>query len=108
MSKVNENCILNTHLNFLRDSILTIPISPGILPGTQITFESAGDKSPHRFPSNVIFIVCDKPHPIYRRDCNDLLMDYKITLCQALLGFTMSFKTIDDRKISIQITDVVQ
>lgn len=86
---------------------LSVQTAPGIFEGTSLLFPEVGDQSPTRIPYDINFIVCDKKHKIFRRDKSDLHMDYEISLKEALTGFTMSFKTIDDRMLRILVTDVV-
>lgn len=91
-----------------KEITFSVPIAPGILEGTQLIFPEAGDQSVGRIPSDIKFYVCDKKHKTFRRDKSDLHLDYKVSLKEALTGFKMTIKTIDDRKLEILITDVVE
>jgi DnaJ family protein B protein 13 len=91
----------------VKETMLSVPISPGILEGTRLVYPEAGDRGPTRIPSDIVFIVCDKPHSVFRRDKCDLHMNYNITLKEALTGFKLSLQTIDDRKLEILITDII-
>jgi len=62
------------------EKVLTIEIKPGWKQGTKITFPREGDQSPTTIPADIIFIIKDKPHPIFRRDGSDLIYTAKITL----------------------------
>lgn len=62
------------------DKVLTINIKPGWKAGTKITFQREGDQSPNSIPSDIVFIVRDKPHPTFKREGNDLKFIAKITL----------------------------
>lgn len=92
----------------VKEVCLLVPIAPGIMEGTRLVFPEAGDQGATRIPADIIFIVCDKPHEIYRRDKWNLHIDRKITLKEALTGFKLSVTTIDDRKLEILVTDVVE
>lgn len=87
---------------------LTIPIHAGCLEGTKITFPEAGDRSVTRKSADIVFITCDVPHKIFRRDKANLHMDYNVTLKQALTGFKMCIETIDFRKLEFNVTDIVE
>lgn len=87
---------------------MSVPIPPGILEGTRLLFNEAGDQSPTRILADIAFVVRDKKHETFRREKWNLHMDYEITLNQALTGFMMNVNTIDDRKIKFLVTDVVQ
>lgn len=41
------------------------------------------------------------PHYRYTRDGDNLLMEYKITLLQALVGFSVKFKHLDGHEVEI-------
>ena len=84
-----------------------MPIAPGTVCGTTITFKEEGDQYPSKIPADIIFLTTDKPHPVFKRDGADIHMDYNIDLKQALCGFKLIIKTIDDRKILMAISDVI-
>ncbi|XP_044752001.1 dnaJ homolog subfamily B member 13-like [Coccinella septempunctata] len=89
------------------EKILSIPIKPGMRPGTEIVFFEEGDQHPAYEPADVIFITEDKEHETFIRDGNDLVMVVEITLEEALLGTTVTVNTIDHRTIRVPITDVI-
>lgn len=91
-----------------KEVVLSVPISPGILEGTQLLFPEAGDRSPTKLSADIKFIICDNKHEKFRRDKSDLHMDYEISLKEALIGFRMTIMTIDGRKLEMFITDVIE
>ncbi|KAI4465607.1 dnaj subfamily c member [Holotrichia oblita] len=91
----------------IREKILSIPIKPGIRPGTEIIYPEEGDQNPAHIPADVIFITEDKPHEHFIREHNNLVTEADITLQDALLGTTITVNTIDHRIIRIPITDIV-
>ncbi|XP_022954922.1 dnaJ homolog subfamily B member 4-like isoform X2 [Cucurbita moschata] len=66
------------------EEILTIDIKPGWKKGTKITFPQKGNQEPGIIPADLIFVVDEKPHAIYRRDGNDLLVNRELTLLESL------------------------
>lgn len=62
------------------DKILTVEVKKGWKEGTKITFPKEGDETPSNIPADVVFVVKDKPHPVYRRDGSDIIYPAKITL----------------------------
>lgn len=62
------------------DKILTVEVKKGWKEGTKITFPKEGDETPTNIPADVVFVVKDKPHPVYRRDGSDIIYPAKITL----------------------------
>ncbi|CAH0595437.1 unnamed protein product [Chrysodeixis includens] len=92
----------------LREKVLSIPIKAGTYPSTEVRFKEEGDQGPTRIPADVIFITEDRPHDTYvRSGLSDLLHFRTVTLKEALCGFMVTLKTLDDRILRIKITDVV-
>lgn len=92
----------------LREKVLSIPIKAGIYPNTEVRFKEEGDQGPTRIPADVIFITEDRPHDSFiRSGLSDLLHVRTITLKEALCGFMVTLKTLDDRMLRIKVTDVV-
>ncbi|XP_005112000.1 dnaJ homolog subfamily B member 1 [Aplysia californica] len=90
------------------DKILTIDIKPGWKAGTKITFPKEGDQTPHSVPADVVFIIKDKPHPLFTRDGNDVRHKVRISLRDALCGATVQVPTLSGRRISLPLNDVVK
>ena len=64
------------------DKVLTIDIKPGWKAGTKITFPKEGDQGPNNIPADIIFIVKDKPHPVFKRDGSNINYKARISLKQ--------------------------
>ncbi|KAJ9677309.1 hypothetical protein PVL29_022351 [Vitis rotundifolia] len=90
------------------EEILSIDIKPGWKKGTKITFPEKGNQEPGVIPADLIFVVDEKPHLVFKRDGNDLLVDREITLLEALTGKALELKTLDGRILDIQLTDIVK
>lgn len=65
--------------------ILTINVKPGWKAGTKITFKEEGDQRPGAIPSDIIFVVKDKPHEFFTRDGSNVKYTCNITLKQVFL-----------------------
>lgn len=78
------------------DKILTVNIKRGWKEGTKITFPKEGDETPTNIPADVVFVVKDKPHPVFRREGSDIVYPAKITLREVSEPQTVIFlsKTI--------------
>lgn len=90
------------------EEILSIDIKPGWKKGTKITFPEKGNQEPGVIPADLIFVVDEKPHLVFKRDGNDLIVDREITLLEALTGKALELKTLDGRSLEIQLTDIVK
>lgn len=53
-------------------------------------------------------MVDEKPHPIFKRNGNDLVVTQKISLLEALVGLTLNLTTLDGRNLAISMTDIVK
>ncbi|XP_061373478.1 uncharacterized protein LOC133315824 isoform X3 [Gastrolobium bilobum] len=90
------------------EEILTIEIKPGWKKGTKITFPEKGNQQPGVIPADLIFVIDEKPHALYRRDGSDLVINQEITLLDALTGKTLDLTTLDGRSLVIPLTDIVK
>lgn len=89
------------------EEILTIDIKPGWKKGTKITFPEKGHEQRGVIPSDLVFIIDEKPHSVFKRDGNDLVVTQKISLVEALTGYTAQITTLDGRALSIPINAVI-
>jgi len=90
------------------EEILKINIKPGWKKGTKITFPGKGNQEPGGAPTDLIFVLDERPHDIFKRDGNDLVVIQKISLVEALIGKTFNLTTLDGRDLTIQVTDIVR
>ncbi|GAB4860698.1 hypothetical protein Ancab_035860 [Ancistrocladus abbreviatus] len=90
------------------EEILTIEVKPGWKKGTKITFPEKGNQEPGVIPADIIFVIDEKPHAVFKRDGNDLVVDQEITLLEALTGKTLDVTSLDGRSITIQLTDIIK
>lgn len=65
-----------------------------------------GDQEPNKIPADVVFEVDEKPHAVYMRAGNDLVVRLKISLADALGGTTINLQTLDDRELIVELTNV--
>ncbi|KAL4387129.1 hypothetical protein GQ457_09G002660 [Hibiscus cannabinus] len=89
------------------EEILTINIKPGWKKGTKITFPEKGNVEAYVIPADIVFIIDEKPHKTFTRDGDDLILTQKISLSEALTGYTVRVTTLDGRNLTVPITDVV-
>lgn len=76
------------------EKMLNITVKPGWKAGTKITFQKEGDQTPGKTPADIIFIIRDKPHSIFKREGSDLRYNAKISLRQALCGAVIRVPTL--------------
>ncbi|XP_053574051.1 dnaJ homolog subfamily B member 1 [Bombina bombina] len=90
------------------DKILTIQVKKGWKEGTKITFPREGDETPTNIPADIVFVLKDKPHSVYKRESSDLVYQAKISLREALCGCTVNVPTLDARTIPLTLKDIVR
>ncbi|KAI3777561.1 hypothetical protein L1987_47361 [Smallanthus sonchifolius] len=90
------------------EEILTIEIKPGWKKGTKITFPEKGNQEPGVIAADLIFVIDEKPHDVFTRDGNDLVVNQEISLLEALTGKTVELTTLDGRNLAIPVTEMVK
>ena len=70
--------------------------------GQKITFGSEGDQEPGMEPGDIIIVLDEKEHPVFKRSGIDLIMQQNINITEALCGFKKTVPTLDDRTLVIQ------
>jgi DnaJ family protein B protein 4 len=92
------------------DKVLEIQIHPGWKSGTKIRFPHAGNEQPPKGEAqDLVFVVEEKPHEVYRREGNDLSANLKIPLVEALVGppegvrLSKTMELLDGRKLQIAV-----
>ncbi|KAG0454896.1 hypothetical protein HPP92_024188 [Vanilla planifolia] len=86
-----------------RKDILKIDINAGLKNGTKIPYPK---KKGNVIPADIVFVVEEMPHEMFTRKGNDLITTQKISLGQALKGYTAHLKTLDGRTITIPISSI--
>ncbi|CAI9291843.1 unnamed protein product [Lactuca saligna] len=87
---------------------LTIDIKPGWKNGTKITFPDKGNQQKAKeLPADLVYVIHEKPHQVYKRDGNDLFVNYRLTLAEALKGTTINITTLDQRELAIEVKDII-
>ncbi|XP_010916015.1 uncharacterized protein [Elaeis guineensis] len=89
------------------EEILTIDIKPGWKKGTKITFPEKGNEAPNVIPADIVFVIDEKPHDVFVREGNDLVTTQKISLVEALTGYTVHLTALDGRSLTIPINSVI-
>lgn len=78
----------------------TIRVKPGWKKGTKITFEGMGDERPGCLPADVVYMIAEKEHPVFKRVGNDLVLKAEIPLVNALTGWTFTYRLLTGEKMS--------
>lgn len=90
------------------ERVLTFEVEPGMRDGDVITLENEGDEFIGQMPGHVNFRVKTLPHPKFTRQGDDLHMEMRISLAEALVAFTKTFKHLDGHKVNVSRKTVTQ
>jgi DnaJ-class molecular chaperone len=87
---------------------LAVRVQPGWRAGTKVTFENEGDERAGVVPADVVFVVAERPHPVFRRVGNDLIFSARIPLVSALTDFSLRVDHLDGRVLNIPCNEVIR
>jgi len=82
--------------------ILEVMIEKGMKHGQKIVFAGEADEAPGMEAGDIIFVIIEKKHELFKRNGNDLILELTIPLIEALTGFTTYVKHLDGRQLMVQ------
>jgi len=89
------------------EKIITIRVHPGWKQGTTITIHGCGNVEPGKEPADVVVVVVERPHETFTREGHDLIMRKKISLVEALTGCRFVVRTLDGRRLRVDVRNVI-
>lgn len=92
----------------MEETVLEIYLERGMAQGHSITFKGKSERRPGQIPGDVRAILQERKHPIFERDGNDLRHTIRISLKEALLGFSRRLRHLDDHEVVISSQDVIK
>ncbi|PKA64214.1 DnaJ protein like [Apostasia shenzhenica] len=105
--KISRNVIKANGQEVPESEILTINVKPGWKKGTKITFPEKGNEAANQIAADLVFIIDEKPHEVYKRDGNDLVVHQRVSLAESLTGTTLKLNSLDGRDLTIPINDII-
>merc|ERR1711988_2060292 len=82
--------------------VLEVNIQKGAPDGHKVVFHNKADEIPDGDAGDVVFVLKEQPHELYRRHGSDLYVKKKIALVEALCGFQMQFPKLDGRTLVVK------
>ena len=82
-------------------------MKPGWRKGTKITFEGVGDEKPGYLPADIVFLIDEKKHPLFRREGIDLEIGVEIPLVDALTGCFISIPLLGGENMGLSFENDV-
>jgi DnaJ-class molecular chaperone len=87
-----------------KTKIINISIPKGIEHGQQIRYSGMGDNShPNLRPGDLFVNIFVRPHPIFKRDGDSLIVEKTISVWDALVGASVDIETIDKKRLTITV-----
>jgi DnaJ-class molecular chaperone len=87
-----------------KKNYITIEIPPGIHHGQQIRYSGMGDNSiSNAKPGDLLVNVLIRNHRRFKRDGDNLVVDYPIRVWDAILGTSLEIITLDGKKLNITV-----
>jgi DnaJ-class molecular chaperone len=87
---------------------LTVHIDRGARDGDQVVFERESEQSPQTTPGDVVVVLRQTPHRVFRREGDHLHADVTVTLKEALLGFSQTLQHLDGRTVTVKADGVTK
>jgi len=82
--------------------ILKVEIDKGVKEGKKIVFSGESDQEPGMETGDIVFVVQEETHELFKRSGDDLIMEKDIPLIDALTGFAIQLNHLDGRSIVIE------
>jgi len=83
--------------------ILNVEIDKGVHENKKIVFSGESNQEPGLETGDIIFVVQVTPHDLFKRSGNDLIMEKKIDLVDALIGYSYKFDHLDGRAVIVEV-----
>lgn len=90
------------------EETLSIEVKPEWTKGTRISFEGTKNEEKGTHSCDVIFVITEKKHDLYRREGNDLELVARIPLVQALTGCTLSVPLLGGDTMKLTIDEIIE
>eukprot|EP01111_Echinosteliopsis_oligospora_P012607 TRINITY_DN433_c0_g1_i1.p1 TRINITY_DN433_c0_g1~~TRINITY_DN433_c0_g1_i1.p1 ORF type:complete len:441 (+),score=126.89 TRINITY_DN433_c0_g1_i1:96-1325(+) len=90
------------HKTTQEKKVLEVYIDKGMKHGQKIVFAGEGDQAPDIIPGDIIVVLQQKEHAVFKRDGDDLLMEHTLTLQEALCGYEIYVNHLDDRVLRVR------
>jgi DnaJ family protein A protein 2 len=83
--------------------VIEVFIQRGMKEGQTIVFAGEADQTPGIEPGDVVIVIEEQPHPVFKRKGDDLYAEVEIDLLTALAGGQFVLKHLDDRALVVTI-----
>lgn len=84
--------------------VLDVYIDKGMRHGQRVVFAGEGDQAPDVVPGDIIVVLQQKEHAVFKREGDDLFMEHQLTLHEALCGYELRITHLDGRTLRVRST----
>lgn len=81
--------------------VVEVNVEKGMKDEQRIVFKGQGDQMPGALPGDVVLVIQQEKHDIFKRQGADLIMKKEITLFEALAGVRFTVTHLDGHKVTI-------
>ena len=92
---------------YTTEKVLSIDVKPGWKAGTKLRYNNEGDELPNGKYQDIVVTIQEKPHSLFKRENNDLHMTIRLSLKEALTGYTKKITTLDARNLNINNMKII-
>ncbi|XP_012274281.1 dnaJ homolog subfamily A member 1 [Orussus abietinus] len=86
----------------IRDrKILEVNIDKGMMDGQKIVFTGEGDQEPDLEAGDIVIVLDEKEHEVFKRSGCDLIMRMHLGLIESLCGFQKVIRSLDGRNLVV-------
>jgi len=82
--------------------VLEVNIEKGMKNGQKIKFSGEADETPGSIPGDVVIVLQEKEHDVFKRKGADLVISLNLQLSEALCGFVKTITHLDGRLLKIE------
>jgi len=104
-----DRCATCSGEKVVEDSkIIKVEVDRGSKEGKKVVFRGESDELPGTQAGDLIFVVKEKPHDVFKRDGVHLTMEKEIPLIEALTGTRFVITHLDNRKLVVSSDDILK
>lgn len=81
---------------------ILVHIDKGMKDGQKIVFRAEGHHLPDTQQGDIIVLLKEQAHDLFKREHNDLILNQSISITQALCGFDLVIKHLDGRDLHVK------
>jgi DnaJ family protein A protein 2 len=85
--------------------VLEVNIEKGMKNGHKIKFSGEADEAPGTVAGDVVIVVQEKEHDVFKRQGSDLVMSIDLKLSESLCGFVKVVTHLDGRTLKIEVPE---